>query len=182
MIRIVLDNLLTSQESLLDRNLNSLNFREIICMIFHATKNIYEKRVDTHDKKWSDFYNEFLINLEAQNKIGWAKLVYITNQIRRRLEIFSPSSFVPSKNLLVQILRLLYIEDFKMQNLPLIENKNFYEILTYKIDIPDKYTVRQVSLPRLFEILKLYVGYYIRIYENGLMYECVLGKAIFEQI
>jgi hypothetical protein len=165
------------------RNINSLNFKEIISMIFHGTKNIHEKKVDTPDTtKWSGFYEEFQLNLESQNKTGWFKPSYMTNTVRRRMEVFSPSSFVQTKNLLVMVLRLLYIESFKQEKLKEIPNNNFYEILSYKIDIEDKYPARQVSLTRLFEIFKLYMNYYVRIYQNGLMYEYILGKTIIDQI
>ena len=183
MIKIKLDDLLSNQDLLLDRNINSLCFKEIMSMIFHASKNIYDKKIETPDNtKWSEFYQEFEDNLEAQNKLGWSKLNYITNGVRRRVEIFSPASFIRTKNLLTLILRLVYIENFKLEKINQTGTSGFHEILTYKIDIPDKYLVREVSLARLFDIFKLYMNYYTRIYQNGLMYEYILGKTIIDQI
>jgi len=183
MIRIIPDDLLTSQDILMTKSINNLNFKDIISMIFHSVKNINDKKTDTvvEYTKWHDFYEDFKLNLEIQNNRSWPRLNYIKNDSKKRLEIFSPTSYNITKNLLILILRLLYIENFKLKEATSIST-SFHEILTYKIDIPDKYPISDLSLVRLFEIFKMYMSYYTRIYSNPMMYEYSLGASILDQI
>jgi hypothetical protein len=197
-----LDDYIVKKNTIIDRNISILNFREIISLIFHAVGSVAEKGDILDDpivakapvkelssglssglpseEKWIKFHEEFVIDLEAQNTRRWPKLSYIRNDFRKRLEVFSTTSYHSSRNLLILILRLLHIETFKLKNLP--QNPDYHEILTHTISIPDKYVSNKVSMVRLFEILKLYVQYYCRIYHNEMMYEYALGKSIVDQI
>lgn len=186
MIRIILEDVIISQDILMNKHINNLNFKDIISMIFHAVKNTDEKKLDTitDNAKWKNFHEDFKLNLELQNNRGWPKLNYIKNDTRKRLEIFSPTSYNITKNLLILLLRLIYIESFKLNELASTPygRGNFHEVLTYKIDIPDKYPASDVSFIRLIEILKMYISYYTRIYQNVMMYEYSLGTSILEQL
>jgi hypothetical protein len=179
MLKLNLDDVLINKDILMEKHIDTLNFREIICLIFHAIKTIKEEANITNDE-WIQFYKDFEINLEIQNNKYWPKLSLMENKFRKRLEIFSPSLYNSTKNLLILILRLLYVENHKSKYLT--DNTDFHEILTHKISIPDKYACSKVSLVRLFEIFKIYMQYYIMIYSNEMMYENILGKSIMEQL
>jgi len=174
-----LNDYIVKKDTIVDRNISTLNFREIISLIFYAVGSVAEKE-DILEEKWVKFNEEFKTDLEAQNTRRWPKLSYIRNDFRKRLEVFSTTSYHNSRNLLILILRLLHIETFKLKNLP--QNNDYHEILTHTISIPDKYICSKVSMVRLFEIFKLYVQYYCRIYHNEMMYEYALGKSIVDQI
>ena len=105
MIRIVLDDLLTSQDILMTKCTNNFNFKDIISVIFHSIKNINDKKIDTITEytKWHDFFEDFKLNLEIQNNRSWPRLNYIKNDPKKRLEIFSPTSYNITKNLLILI-------------------------------------------------------------------------------
>ena len=182
MFKLTLDDTLINKNLLMNKHINTLNFREIICLIFHAVKTISESTdPENPHQQWIQFYKDFELNLEHQNNKRWPKLSLMENRFRKRLEIFSPTSYNTTKNILVLILRLLYIENYKIKN-ALSPNTDFHEILTYKINITDDYESSKVSIVRLFEIFKLYMMYYIKVYNNEMMYENMLGKSILQQL
>ena len=169
---MILNTIILEEEHLLDH------------LFFYAVKNMTgDKNTGPNPierKKWTQFYTDFEKTFEAQNNVSWPKLNYIDNGYRKRLEIFTPSSYYPSKNILILLSRLVYIENYKTQHIH--NRKDYHKILTHKIDIPDKYISTKVTFIRLFEILKMYMNYYLRIYQNGMMYENILAKLILDQM
>jgi hypothetical protein len=195
---VTLDDYIFTKDEIINRNIDTFNFKEIISLLFHAIKNISEKKdmgslvlsipqskddvVDIKNgiDKWMLFYKDFEADLETQNTRRWPKLSYIRNDFRKRLEIFSSMHYHNSKNLLMLVLKLLYIETFKAKNLP--ANNDYHDVLNNIIHINDNHPANKISLPRLFEIFKLYMQHYIKIYNNEMMQEYSLGKSILAQI
>lgn len=179
-------NLLVGRDILFPKNLPDINFREILSLFFHAIENISlsDYPCSSEQKKiFTQFYTDFKNNILDQNKMGWPKLNYIKNDYKRLFEIFTPSLYYPSKNILVLLLRLLHIETFKDDEIRTIKTETIYhQVLSHKVNIGDKYNCKEISLVRLFEILKEYMNYYVAVYNHTMCYENRLGLAILSQM
>ena len=183
MIKFDSYNLLSEKNTLLNLNINTINFKDVISLFFYAVENISSPNNNINNpeqkKLFIEYFKIFENNIKYQNSVGLPKLSYITNDKKKRLEIFSPSLYHPTQNILVLLLRLLHIEEFKeKQN---IQGK-YEKVLSHKINIIDSYNCADVSIIRLFEILKDYMNYYIKIYDNGMMYENKLGVIVLSQM
>lgn len=168
---------LVDKKIVLSKNISVLNFHEIISLVFHAIENIKDRSECT---EWNNLHKDFIELLDSENKRRWPKLNYMTNTYRKRLEVFFSSTFTSTNNVLLLLIRLLYIESFKNDNGTL--QIECHQPLQHHIAIPDKYMSTEVSIVRLFELLKMYLNYYIKIYHNEMMFEHLLGKAIINQI
>ena len=180
-------DLLLNKTVLLNKTINTLNFRDIVSLFFHAVENVSSPtssiKINNSEQKklFTQFYENFENNITYQKNFGWPKLSYIRNDHSRRFEIFTPTLYHPSKNILVLLLRLLHIEEFKEAEM-LANGVDYHRILSHKIKIDDQYNCTHISFVRLFEILKQYITHYVNMYSNGMMYESRLGMAILNQM
>jgi len=184
---IDLKDYLLNKDAILSKNISELNFHEVISLVFYAIEGIHSgegistsSTSNQSNADWTSLYKDFLALLESENKRRWPKLNCITNSYRKRLEVFFPSTFTQTNNILLLLLRLLYVETFKVDNMP--AQLAPHPVLLHHINIPDKYKSTEVSLVRLFELLKSYLGYYVKIYHNEMMFEYVLGKKVSDHI
>lgn len=140
------------------------NFKGIVSLVFHAASRL------VNDADWKGLYDEFEEELERQNIYGWPKVSVNRNSYRKILTVLLLKPFMKSNNVLILLLRLLYIENYKA-------NQNCYcqNVLEYIIAPVD---VTNLSLENLFDLLKKYVIYYVKVYQEESYYEYQLGNAI----
>lgn len=74
-------------------------------------------------------------------------------------------SFIPSDNLLLLLLQLLYIEKNKETNNIYVSFER-YDILSYYLDSIKPRDIEHLSLIDIFEILETYMESYINFYNN----------------
>jgi len=179
MIKISLDTQLINLNDIYDKKINIITLEEIISLIFHATGQMI-----TYDETWKEYYIEFQRELDKQNKYGWPKLNFTRKEYYKRLDSLTTRSFIMSNNILLLLLQLLYTEKCKKNNI--INNIYMYferyDILNHSIDTGDQYSIDQLSLDKLFEILEKYIIFYINMYNNKMSFEYELSKNILTQL
>uniref|UniRef100_A0A6C0LUS9 Uncharacterized protein n=1 Tax=viral metagenome TaxID=1070528 RepID=A0A6C0LUS9_9ZZZZ len=156
---------------------NQLTFHDVISLTFHGAKNLSELEPDL----WEDLYKEFIEELYKQNKKGWPLTVLNYNIKSCRIDVNSTKPYIKTKNFLMQLFRLLYLETVKEEGIQ--KTFNFHQILSYQIIQDDELIeIENISLKRLFVFLSTYLKYYISIYNDETKIEYQLGKVILNQI
>lgn len=182
MSTITLDEQLTKFDKISNNNINSITFKDIISMIFYAIQNMTHN-FNPDEKKWNSFYQDFINDLEKQNKNKWPKLTIIRNDYQKRMDIMSSvseHSYIKSNNFLVLLLRLLYIENYK--RIYTFKWYKYHKILGYNIVIDRVKEIQKLTIADLFDLLKIGLKYYLKIYDNELQFEYQLATSILEQI
>lgn len=168
-------------DKIIDKNINNVTFKEIISLVFHATLIISNDTTEPDHDKWKQIYTQFEKELAIQNTKKWSYMTIIKNDYGKRIDIFSTdTSFIPTDNIFMLLLRLLYIEKYKRPYV--YKSYKYHKILGYKLEIEQNILVKNISLLELFEILHKYMKYYIKIYNDGKYIEFNLGKEIIDQL
>lgn len=144
---------------ILNKNINNITLRETISLIFHAIILIYNDEIC---EQWKELYDGFEKELHQQNDKTWPYISITTNNT---VDIFLSESFIKSNNILMLLLRLLYIEN-KKKYINMVSENN--------INI----SIKKLSLNYLFDILKNQIKYYIKTYPDNKYVEYHLGNAI----
>ena len=173
---IVLDQQIIQLDKFTNVDTNRMAFKDIMSLIFHAGKLMGER-----DEGWSKYYNNFIEEFEYQNKIKWPELSISRNDYSKRIDILARKAFIPSDNMFMLILRLLYIENFKITYL--YETYNYHPILKHIIvfNIPEN-SIKKLSIDKLLNLLKSHIAYYMKIYNDSDRLEYQLGKKILNNI
>lgn len=201
-LTVDLGEYLSARDTIMNKHINVMTFKDIISLVFYAMEDIKENNKNIFDqtepinynisnqneminqnsqiKKWIELFDEFTTTLKIQNNKRWPKLNHIRNNFRKRLEIFSSASYHPSRNILMLLLRLLYVETYKISNISVADD--YYDILGHRISTSDRYSPDKITMSRLFEILKMHLQHYMRIYHNEMIYENILCKSIIDQL
>lgn len=172
MIKISLDAQLMNLDNLYHKSVDYITLEETINLIFYATIKMTD-----HDDTWKDYYAIFQRDLTLQNDRGWPKLVFTRNDSKKRLDSLMTQSFIPSDNLLLLLLQLLYIEKNKENNNIYVSFER-YDILSHYLDNIEHHDIEHLSLIDIFEILETYMGSYINLYNNKMLFEYKLSKNI----
>lgn len=190
MITISLNDQITNLEKILPKTVENLTFKDVMSLIFHATifmtrasnteSSDTDTDTDTSTENWIKFYDEFKNDFAKQNDEKWPKLFIIKNNYYKRIDINTSSSFTKSKNLLMLLLRLLYVENYKRTYV--FKSYKYHKILSHKIPIKNITEIKKISLSDLFDSLKTYINYYLKIYNDNTHYEYILGKSIISQL
>lgn len=158
---------------------HSFTFKEICSLIFYAILNLSKKETECEPNCWTIYYREFLNDLEKQNNIGWPQFTIRKNDYGKRIDLVLTDPYEKSNNLLTLLLRLLYVENYKRQYI--FEYMDYYKILGWKLEtnIQD---IENLSLDRIFNLLKKCINHYNKVYNNDKSFEYQLAKAILRQI
>ena len=177
---IYVDNYLVKYETIMQKNYNNITFKDVISLIFYSIKNLSQIS-DPEYYKWKIFYENFNEELENQNNMKWPLLDVIKNDFLRKMDILIEDTiFIKSDHILMLLLRLMYIEDFKEKKL--LKSDQYYPILNYKINFLYDKLLHELSLIDFFDMLKKYLLYYIRIYDNEKSIEYKLAQNMLNQI
>ncbi len=168
-------------DKIIDKNIDGVTFKEVISLVFHATQIIINDETDPDHNIWNTIYTEFNKDLEDQNIKKWPHMTITKNDYGKRIDIFSTdTSFIPTNNIYMLLLRLLYIEKYKRPYV--YRSYKYHKILGYKSEYKIDYPVKNISLTELFEILAQYMKYYLKIYNDAKYIEFNLGKEIIDQL
>lgn len=172
---VVLENEIDNLDLLMSKKINELTFKNIISLIFHCFPRILEDNSfdNTEIKYWKLFHDEFLKELQIQNKQKWPGFFFIEKMYN--IEAITDKSFVRSKNLLMLLLRLSYTEKEKEKH---ISSHHYKKILNNCIRHNIHHEIKSLSLKELLDLLETHINYYLKIYNNDLSFENSLGKTI----
>lgn len=180
MSNICIDNYLIKYETIMQKNYDNITFKDVISLIFYTIKNLNQIS-DSEYEKWKILYENFNEELKNQNNMKLPLLSVIKNDFLKKIDIIIEDNiFIKSNHILMLLFRLMYIEDFKEKNLS--KNDNYYPILNYKINFTYNKSPYELSLIEYFDMLKKYLLYYIRIYDNEKSIENKLAQNILNQI
>jgi hypothetical protein len=167
-------------DQILSKMVKNITFKESISLVFHTIYNISTGNYEESDK-WSFLYKEFQIEMSNQIKSKWPQMIIINNHAHLCAHvIINGKPFIESDNLLILLFRLLFIENHKIGNVP--SYYNFHDVLNYKIGGNDNNVIRNLSLFKIFDLLKQQLTYYLRVYKNKSYIEHQLALAIIKQI
>ncbi len=175
---IKIEDYVTSLELISSKDKNKFTFKDIISAIFHACYNMSLDTTYLNHNLWNLYYNEFLNDLKDQNNINWPKLIINRNDYNKRMDILPSKSYIISSNILTLLLRILYIEKYKRSYV--YKSYNYYKILGYQISINKN--IEDHTLTELFDLLKTYLDYYIKIYNTSNNFEHELALSILKQL
>jgi hypothetical protein len=167
MITVYPKNQIEKLDNILKKNINVATFKDIISLIFHSVSIMTKNKPAIEE--WELFFSSYQEELKRQNKLNWPSIVLIKNEYNKRIESLPNKPFLKSSHLLILLLRLLYIENQK---------KMYKNILNHIIDTPDQIKIKNITLGRLFEILKVYVQHYKTIYSDNTLFEYQIAIAI----
>ena len=172
---IILENEIFPLLQLYNKTLKEMTFKDIISLIFHA----FQKLSMTNDE-WNKYYKEFQLELFLQNEKKCPHLITTTNDFNKRVEMYCDKGFIPSNNFLIMLLRLLYIENRKKN---IIGTSGYHKILDHNITPAIHVdSIKKISIEQLFDLLKPYLSYYMKIYNDELMFEYQMANAIMAQL
>ena len=180
MTTIVLPTQIIALEKISIKNTGITTFKDIISLIFYAIQEISKDTTNPDSTKWAKFYREFEEALNKQNRNKWPQLSVNRNDYSKRMDVYPVSAFTKSKNLLILLLRLLYIENYKASIVS--ETYKYHKILTHNIPPLITIEVTKLSLTDLIDLLKTYIQYYLRIYDDDDHFEHHLGQVILNQL
>lgn len=173
MLTILLSDQIIPCTKIFLKEIKDINFKDVISLFFHALIELAET-----DSEWKNIYDEFQTEFEMQNKNGWPELSLVRNDSQKRYDIFSSTSYIPTKNILLLLLRLLYIENYKLTNA--YQFYDYHKILDAYIDLTVT-NIQNITFGEIFSKIEECMRLYVRIYRgNGV--ENSLGKAILEQL
>lgn len=173
MIKISIDDTFADIDKINNKDINTLTFEDTIILAFYFSKEMSDT-----------YYTEFKNELNKQNDDGWPKLLFTRNDKKQRLDILFTASFIPTDNLLLLLLQLLYIEKSKRFN---DINKIYvsftrYEILDHCFDSSSEDDYNQLSLDNLLEMLESYIVFYMEMYNDSMLYEHKLAERILHNL
>jgi hypothetical protein len=151
---------------------NELTIKDIISLIFHTVIQM------ASDNVWKKYYHEFESELAKQNELEWPKFSIMKNDYDKRFDIILFKSFLKSNHLLMLLLRLLYVENYKSAKRS--PDNYYHDILLHKMTVKNQ--IQKLSLTDLFELLKKCVDQYIKVYNHEGYFEYQLGDTILCQI
>lgn len=172
---IILENEIVPFTELHTKNIKQMSFKDIISLIFYACE-----KISGSCDPWNNYYQEFQNDLILQNKLKCPKFRPITNDFSKRVEIFCDKGFIVSNNFLTILLRMLYVENRKKG---ITGTYHYHKVLDHII-IPrtSVENIKKLSVYDLFELLKPYVSYYMKIYNDESMFEYQMANVILNQL
>ena len=176
MVIVLWEEQIIGLDKLLNKTDRYLSFKEICSLIFHASKKM---AANVTNVEWHIFYQEFLADYDKQNKTQWPQLSILRNDYYKRIEIISVEPFIKSENLLMLLLRLLYVENYKRPYI--YEYMEYHKILGWKLDT-GLTELADYTVGKLFDLLKKCMVHYNKIYDNDRHFEYQLAKAIIRQV
>lgn len=177
----VMDVLIIPREKIIKKNVENITFQDIISLIFHTFIYMIQEPSHPDYHNWKKYYQEFERDYEKQNKETWPQIVITRNDHKKRIDIVSLSDdFIISTNFLMQLLKMLYVENYKRSYV--YKAYKYHKILSYKIKKNGINKVQTLSIHDIFDILKKFMLYYMRIYNNQQNFEYILAKSIFDQL
>lgn len=170
---IILETEISPISEIYKKNINQLNFKDVCSLIFYATHNMAEK-----NSSWKIFYQEFQQEIILQNKNKCPNLTAITNNYSRRIEVYCDKGFITSKNFLTLLLRLVYIENRKKPE----KIYAYHKVLDYLTTIDNFDSISKLSIDELFQLLRKYLEYYLKVYNDEFMFEYQLALCIMNEL
>ena len=173
-----IDNEIYPLDKIICKNISQITFKDTISLIFHAIYRVAE--LDIH---WASIYQEFKLELENQNIIGWPQLESDRNNKFHRIDlVVINEKFVETTNIFMLIFRLLSIENYKRPDVYKHKIYAYHKILWHKFESSDYGQVSSLNMYDLFTLLEKYLKYYIEIYNAKSSYEYFLAKSILNQL
>lgn len=180
MINITLTDQIIQFDKIINKSINELTFKESVSLIFHAIKNLSTDQTRDDYMDWYNIYQDFLVLFDEQNKVGWPQLIISRNDYDRRMDISSFSTpFLKSDNLLIMLIRLIYVENYKRSYV--YKTYQYHKVLGYKNNTA-KIEIKNASLSDLFVCLQNGLQHYMKIYNDKNQFEYQLVKNILGQI
>lgn len=162
-------------EKIIDNSINGSTVLDIIGLVFHGVH-----RLSKIEDGWKNIFSEFIQDSEKQKKNGWPQLVIIKNDFSKRIDVIPEKSFISSKNLLILLQRILYIEKYKENYV--FSTYEYHAILAHKINSEKNIDIGKLSSEDLFDLLQKCMQYYIKIYNDDDKFENILAKNILKQL
>lgn len=177
---IKLEDEIVRLDKILKKPMASITFKEIISLVFHAIELLMNDKTDPDHIYWWKIYEEFMDELNQQNKKIWPELVISKSDHYRRINIMLIiTPFIRSKNILMLLLRLLYVEKYKRPYINKVHE--YYKILNHRLD-KNIIVATKLSLAELFEYLQLHLERYQKIYSDERLFEYQIAEAILRHI
>ena len=170
---IKLPEQIASLEKIIKNSTNCISFLDVVGLVFHGISLLSQS-----DDGCKNIYSEFLEGSDKQHKNRWPELIIIKNDYSKRVDVMSNKSFIASKNLLVLLQRMLYIETQKEKYV--YSTYNYYPILPYIIN--KNIDVKKLSLDDVFDLCKECMVYYTKIYNDDGKFENILARNILKQL
>ena len=182
-MKIFLENIVPL-DKIKQKLIKDITFKETISLIYHAAQKLIDNQDYEDGQKWKDLFNEFHSELVEQDKRSWPKLIIIKNDYSMRIDIFyTGQSYISSNNFLMQLFRLLYVENYKRTYI--YKSFNYHNILGHKLSNQSNNSnlpIQKISLEELFILLKEQLKYYLKIYNDNDNFEHALANELLEQI
>lgn len=178
---IVFNDQIISIGEILNKTIHDTTFKEIISLCFHSVIIISNKSDNPCYVQWKNLFDEFENQFKKQNNVGWPQITVINNDYYKRIDIsVINKQFIESTNIFMLLFRLLYIENFKISHI--LKSNKYYEILDHKLNNGNNEKVKKISLDIIFELLKIYLIYYKKIYNNHGYFEYQLCNIILNNL
>lgn len=172
---IKLEEQIVSLDKILLKKFQEITFKDIISLIFHAFQ-----KLSNNDNEIKDIHNNFLSELNEQNKLGWPKMEITKNDYDRRMDIIGGNSYIVTKNILTLLLRILYIENYKRRYT--FKSYNYRKILSHKIRSVVTGPIEELSIDEILNILKHHLQHYMKIYYEESNFEYQLSNTILKHL
>ena len=133
------------------------------------------------DDYLAEICQEFLLEYQKQQLVNMPVPLIISNNESRRSEIISfDKPFITSSNICTLLMRLDYIEQFKIKHI--VSTINHYNILDRKLEIPNSKSTNNITNTEIFIMIKMFIVYYLTVYNNIASFEYNLGLSILNAI
>jgi hypothetical protein len=184
------DKMVVPIDKIIDKNTSQLTMQDVLSLAIHTVNAMrihdvktcsvvsesFSTELSTSSHTWDTMYEEFQSELLYQTTIGWPILTIINNSIYKRKDVLSMNvPFMSSSNFLVYIIRIIYVELMKEKSA-----RDEYKCVMFNHPFDDivQEPVKQLTAKRLFNLVRMALMKYLRIYREPGTFEYELGKRI----
>jgi hypothetical protein len=183
--KIILSEQLTDYELIKTKKINQLTFKDIVSLNFYAFE-LLSKTTKNHNFNYKEYYNDFLDEVDLQNKKGWPQLLINKNDYRKRVDACCVEPYINSKNYLMMLLRMMSIENYKRMYVK--KSYDYPKVLGHKfseeniINNSDYDCILQMTLSDLFVLTEFCIKYYLKIYHDQSTIEHKIGLSLLKYL
>lgn len=183
--KIILSEQLTDYGLIKSKKINQLTFKDVISLNFHAFE-LLSGTTKNPNFNYEEYYNDFLDEIELQNKKGWPQLLIKKNDYHKRVDACCLEPYINSKNYLMMLLRMMSIENYKRMYVK--KSYDYPKVLGHKlfeensINDPNGDCILQMALSELFVLTEHCIKYYLKIYHDHSTIEHKIGLSLLKYL
>lgn len=184
MTKFIIDNKILPLDRILTKCAAQITFRDMISLIFHASRIMSAKSNDPNNTEWNNLHKKFEHEINCQDCEHWPILQLRFSEFEKCIEIQNLNGkFLETDNFLTLLAYILYIEGYKRS---MYQTHGYVKILTAKVSSrlsksQSDISVSKMSISFLLWMLKLFIDLYLEIYARHSSIEFKIGQAIQKQ-